>query len=65
MNPVSVSAPCEPVAPSTKTGNIVSSVLLFADTVNVSTLPVTSPVISPTNAVDVYLTRLLLLQHLY
>ena len=33
VNPVSVSKPCVPVAPSTNTGNIVSSVLLFADMV--------------------------------
>ena len=33
VNPVSVSAPCEPVAPSTKTGYTVSFVVLFALTV--------------------------------
>ena len=33
VNPVSVSAPCEPVAPSTKTGYTVSLVELLADTV--------------------------------
>ena len=33
VKPVSVSAPCVPVAPSTKTGYTVSSVLLFADAV--------------------------------
>ena len=33
VNPVSVSIPCVPVAPSTKAGYTVSSVLLFAEAV--------------------------------
>ena len=42
VNPVSVSAPCEPVAPSTKTGYTVSLVLLLAVTVKLSDVPVVS-----------------------
>ena len=53
---MSVSAPWDPVAPSTKTGNTVSFVELLAETVTfvaVSALPVTLPVRAPTNVVAV------------
>ena len=53
VNPVSVSAPCVPVAPSTNTGYTVSFAVLFADTVKLvakSAVPVTSPVNGPAKA---------------
>ena len=56
VKPVSVSAPCVPVAPSTNTGYTVSSVELFALTVMLvakSAVPVTSPVNGPAKASDV------------
>ena len=50
---MSVSAPCEPVAPSTKTGYTVSLVELLADTVKlVASVPVSDEP-SPTNDVAV------------
>ena len=50
VNPVSVSSPCVPVAPSTNTGNTVSSVELFAvivEAVAKEAVPVKLPVIAP------------------
>ena len=45
---MSVSAPCEPVAPSTNTGYTVSLVELFAETVKLSAVPVVSWLRVPT-----------------